>query len=142
MVKNIKRPEDLSVLTRKTPIGFSENDLANYANILDNGGATYQSKRGLVDKNSDKWRRIIGTIWEPLYPQKGKLADNKKAKRGSGKAYLSSNPDALVERLQLLFSSVQAGNTGIENKIVAILHELLRMKQITHNQNENIILHL
>jgi len=34
----------LSLLTRKAPIGYNENDLANYANILDNSGAIYQSK--------------------------------------------------------------------------------------------------
>jgi len=132
----------LSLLTRKTPIGYDDNDLANYANILDNSGAIYRSKHGPIDKNSEKWKNIVRPIWERLYPRRAKLADSKKAKRGEGVVYLSSDPDALVERLQLLISSAKAGNTGVRNEIVAILDELLRMKEITRNQYENILLRL
>jgi len=67
----------LSLLTRKAPIGYDNNDYANYANILDNSGAIYQSKHGSVDKNSEKWRNIVRPIWEQLYPQRAKLADSK-----------------------------------------------------------------
>jgi len=134
----------LSLLTRKAPIGYDDNDLANYANILDNGGAIYQSKHGPADKNSDKWKRIVRPIWEQLYPQKAKRADNKKIKRqaGDGVVYLSQDPNALVERLQLLFSSVQTGHTGVQNEIVAILDESLRMKEITQNEYQSILLRL
>jgi len=58
----------LSLLTRKAPIGYNDNDYKNYASILDNSGAIYQSKHGPVDKNSDKWKRIVRPIWEQLYP--------------------------------------------------------------------------
>lgn len=37
-----------------------------------------------------------------------------------------NNPDALVDRLQLLVASKQAGNTGLDNEISAILDELLQ----------------
>jgi len=129
----------LSLLTRKTPIGYDDNDLANYANILDNSGAIYQSKHGPKDKNSDKWKRIVRPIWEQLYPRRAKLADSKKAKRGNGIVYLSSDPNALVERLELLISSAKAGNTGVRNEIVSILDELLRMKIITRDYYKSIL---
>jgi len=53
--------------------------------------------------------------------------------------YLSSDPNALVERLQLLFSSAKAGNTGVQNEIVAILDKLLRMKIITRDYYKSIL---
>jgi len=71
-----------------------------------------------------------------------KSADSKKSKRGGGVVYLSQDPNTLVERLQLLFSSVQAGYTGVQNEIVAILDELLRMKEITRDEYKNILLRL
>jgi len=52
----------LSLLSRKIPIGYNDNDYENYANILDNAGAIYNSKRGPVDKKSCKWREIVRPI--------------------------------------------------------------------------------
>jgi len=97
---------------------------------------------GPANKNSEKWRRIVRLIWEKLYPQKAKLADSKKTKRISGVVYLSSDPNALVERLQLLLFSVRAGNMGVQNEIVAILDELRRIEKINVNDYKNILLRI
>ena len=45
---------------------------------------------------------------------------------GSGLKILPSDPNALIDRFDLLFSSKKAGHTGVRNEIVAILDELKR----------------
>ena len=44
--------------------------------------------------------------------------------------FLSSDPDELTERLQLLIGSKEAGNSNTMNEISAILKELMRMNII------------
>ena len=48
----------------------------------------------------------------------------------TGQVYLSSDPNALADRLGLLLASYHAGNTGTMNEIVAISDELLRQRYI------------
>ena len=48
---------------------------------------------------------------------------------GSG-LFLSSDPNALIDRFDLLFSSKKAGHTGVRNEIISILDELKRQKVI------------
>ena len=43
-----------------------------------------------------------------------------------GAVQFYNDPDQLVEHLQLLIASKQAGNTGVDNDISAILDELVR----------------
>jgi hypothetical protein len=43
------------------------------------------------------------------------------------------DPNQLVERLNLLVASKQAGNTGVDNEIAEILDELTRTGQIEEN---------
>ena len=45
---------------------------------------------------------------------------------GSGLKILPSEPNALIDRFDLLFSSKKAGHTGVRNEIVSILDELKR----------------
>ena len=53
---------------------------------------------------------------------------------GSGLKILPSDPNALIDRFDLLFSSKKAGHTGVKNEIVAILDELKRQKIINVNE--------
>ena len=46
--------------------------------------------------------------------------------KGKGLKFLSSDPNALIDRFDLLFSSKKAGHTGVRNEIVSILDELKR----------------
>ena len=50
---------------------------------------------------------------------------------GSGLKILPSDPKALIDRFDLLFSSQKAGHTGVKNEIVAILDELKRQRVIS-----------
>ena len=45
---------------------------------------------------------------------------------GTGLKFLSSDPNALIDRFDLLFSSQKAGHSGVRNEIVSILDELKR----------------
>ena len=52
---------------------------------------------------------------------------------GTGLKILPSDPNALIERFDLLFSSKKAGHTGVINEIVSILDELKRQGVINVN---------
>ena len=45
---------------------------------------------------------------------------------GTSLKFLSSDPNALIDRFDLLFSSQKAGHSGVRNEIVSILDELKR----------------
>ena len=45
---------------------------------------------------------------------------------GTGLTILPSDPNALIDRFDLLFSSQNAGHTGVRNEIISILDELKR----------------
>ena len=49
---------------------------------------------------------------------------------GTGLKILPSDPNALIDRFDLLFSSKKAGHTGVRNEIISILDELKRQKVI------------
>ena len=53
---------------------------------------------------------------------------------GSGLKILPSDPNALIDRFDLLFSSKKAGHTGVRNEIVSILDELKRQGVLKTNE--------
>ena len=53
---------------------------------------------------------------------------------GGGLKILPSDPNALIDRFDLLFSSKKAGHTGVKNEIVSILDELKRQGVINVNE--------
>ena len=52
---------------------------------------------------------------------------------GEGLKILPSDPNALIDRFDLLFTSQKAGHTGVRNEIVSILDELKRQGVINVN---------
>ena len=54
--------------------------------------------------------------------------------KGTGLKILPSNPNALIDRFDLLFSSKKAGHTGVRNEIVSILDELKRQGVLKTNE--------
>ena len=66
---------------------------------------------------------------EPDDPQPGTSSA-----KGYGLKFLPTDPNALIDRFDLLFSSKKAGHTGVKNEIVAILDELKRQKVININE--------
>ena len=65
-----------------------------------------------------KWVRILGPIWKEIM--------KKKKVEGKGVVVIPSDPNALLERLDLLLVSQEAGHTGVRNELVSICDELKR----------------
>ena len=66
----------------------------------------------------------------PLTPTKGTGL----SKAGQSPKILPSDPNALINRFDLLFSSKKAGHTGVRNEIVSILDELKRQGVLKTNE--------
>ena len=70
-----------------------------------------------------KWNNILTFIWHTdRFPQKGEFDKYE----GDGVVIIPSDPNALLERLDLLLASQEAGHTGVRNELVSICDELKR----------------
>ena len=63
---------------------------------------------------ADKWK-LIRYIWA-----------NRGEYEGKGVVVIPSDPNTLLERLDLLLASQKAGHTGVRNELVSICDELKR----------------
>ena len=95
------------------------DDYDNNARLMLKTNALYRSNN--PDSNypksskSYKWTKILKTIW-----------DNRREYDGSGVVVILSDPNALLERLELLLASQEAGHTGVGNELESICDELKR----------------
>ena len=98
---------------------YTEKDMKNYVKILLKTHVLHQGNNpnNPYPKSSkgDKWNRLLSNIWE-----------NRKTYEGMGVVIMPSDPNALLERLDLLLASQEAGHTGIGNELVSICDELKR----------------
>ena len=69
---------------------------------------------------SYKWNHILKDIW-----------NNREMYKGEGVTVIPSDPNALLERLDLLLSSQTAGHTGVGNELTSICDELKRQGAIS-----------
>ena len=127
---------------------FTEEDYLNYKRILKQTNAIYQDNNPMNNKpkanKGDKWKKVIKPIWDDIKPKKGKGGKGGKGKggekdpkpgtSGTGLKILPSDPNALIDRFDLLFSSKKAGHTGVRNEIVSILDELKRQGVLKTNE--------
>ena len=98
-------------------------DEENYANLMEK---TYVLHQGNNPNNphakssgGKKWNNILTYIWHT-----GKFPE--KEYEGTGVVVIPSDPNALLERLDLLLASQKAGHTGVRNEMVSICDELKR----------------
>ena len=70
-----------------------------------------------------KWKNILKEIW-----------GNRKKYEGSGVIV-----NALLERLELLLASQEAGHTGVGNELVSICDELKRQGDLNSMSYKNLI---
>ena len=112
---------------------YTEDDFVNYGELLIQTNAIYQNNNPDQNKpkssNSKKWKYLISPIWKEIKRRKATKdedEDPQPGTSGSGLKILPSDPNALIDRFDLLFSSKKAGHTGVRNEIVAILDELKR----------------
>ena len=104
----------------ENPQNYNDDDLKNYGRLLLKTNAIHRNNdpENPYPKasGSDKWRYLIRDIWY----NKGKYT-------GKGVAVvIPEDPNALLERLDLLLASQEAGHTGVGNELVSICDELKR----------------
>jgi len=122
------------LLVSKTPSDeiYTDEDYNNYKQIIHDTntirmGNNPNSSKPKASK-SWKWKNIMKEIW-----------DNRDEFEGSS-IILPSDPNALLERFDLLMASKGAGNTGVQNELVSIGDELRRQKVFDKNQYKNVML--
>ena len=127
------------LITSKNPENYTGEDLDKYRQLLLLTNAVYRDNN--PDNNnpksskSPKWKNIIKPIWEQIKIQKDEEEEYEEpATSGTCLKILPSDPNALIDRFDLLFSSKKAGHTGVRNEIVSILDELKRQGVLKTNE--------
>ena len=138
------------LITSKNPENYTGEDLDKYRQLLLLTNAVYRDNN--PDNNnpksskSPKWKNIIKHIWEQIKKQKEEEEEEYEEyeepatipftpTKGTGlPKILPSDPNALIDRFDLLFSSQKAGHTGVRNEIVSILDELKRQGVLKTNE--------
>ena len=119
---------------------YTEDDYLNYINLLVQTNTIYQgnnpNQNRAKSSGGDKWNKLISPVWEHIRESKKPLKRKRRQQdpTGNGLKILPSDPNALIDRFDLLFSSKKAGHTGVKNEIVAILDELKRQGVIKTNE--------
>ena len=123
------------------PENYTEEDLGKYQRLVILTNTAFRGNDPNSNKprssGSPKWKNIISLIWEEIKKQKEEDEDEDDLQpptSGTGLKILPSDPNALIDRFDLLFSSKKAGHTGVRNEIVSILDELKRQGVIKTNE--------
>ena len=162
--KYIGSPGLWELITSNNPQNFTEEDYNNYIFLLIQTNTIYQDNNPNSTKpksnKGSKWLNLISPVWEHIRESKKPLPKEKGKGKGRGKGrgkrqedpkpgtsgtdprteipggglILLSDPNALIDRFDLLFSSQKAGHTGVKNEIVSILDELKRQGVININE--------
>ena len=122
---------------------FTPEELGNYIYMMHITNTTYvgyDPSRAKKGGTSEKLKLIKPLVKlaedDKIEELKNKILSyfNEKEETGSGLKILPSDPNALIDRFDLLFSSKKAGHTGVRNEIVSILDELKRQGVIKTNE--------
>ena len=118
-----KNPDDI-IYTRK--------DYENYARMMLKTNILYRSNfpEGLYPKSSrsEKWIRLLSPVWR-----------NRKEYEGKGVVVIPSDPNALLETLDLLLASHEARHTGVGNELVSICDDLNRQGVLDSKSHKKLI---
>ena len=117
------------LIMSKNPKNFTDKDYDNYKDLMIMTNALHHdnNENNPHPKSSGgaKWK-LLSPIW---YRKKGGLyrfPKKKEGYEGEGVVVIPSDPNALLERLDLLLASQEAGHTGVRNELVSICDELKR----------------
>ena len=128
---------------------YKAEDLRDYIYIMDITKATYDKNNKRVGGNNkmnklikpfvialeeDGEDGLIDKIEEHFGLKEEYEEYTIPSTSGTGLKILPSDPNALIDRFDLLFSSKKAGHTGVRNEIVSILDELKRQGIIKTNE--------
>ena len=103
----------------KNPTDYTDDDHDNYSRLMLKTNTLHRDNN--PDSNDPKsrkgqtWKRMLKTIW-----------DNRGEYEGSWVVVILSDPNALLDKLDLLLVSQEAGHTGVRNELVSICDELKR----------------
>ena len=143
------------LMTSKEPENYTDEDKSKYQQLVILTNTAYRNNNPNQNypkrSSGKKWKKIIEPIWGQIKKQKEEeYKEFEESDEEEGNAFnlfddptpgtsgtgliLPSDPNALLERFDLLFSSKKAGHTGVKNEIVAILDELKRQKVINVNE--------
>ena len=110
----------------KNPVNYLKEDEANYKRLMrkTNTLHRYCDPKKPYPRSSDsyKWKKILSPIWHGEEEYEGK-----------GVVVIPSDPNTLLERLDLLLASQEAGHTGVGNELVSICYELKRQGVLDTN---------
>ena len=133
----------LIISKNPSPDKYTNEDKRQYKRLLIKTNAIFKDNnptetRAKGNYQGDKWKEVINPIWEEIKPKgKGKGKGGKDptpSTSGTGLKILSCDPNTLIDRFDLLFSSQKAGHTGVRNEIVSILDELKKQGVININE--------
>ena len=102
---------------------YTQDDYEKYAEIMVKTNALRYGKKAGAKPMANrgwKWKYLLKTIWNEKDRYEGKGLEEPQT------VILPSDPNALLERLDLLLASKAVGNTGVRNEIVSICDELKR----------------
>ena len=102
---------------------FSNKDRINYGRLMVKTNALHRK----YDSNNPyprasnglKWMGLLRHIWHER-EEYAKGYDEMEEYEGKGVIVMSSDPNPLLERLDLLLASQKAGHTGVGNELVSI----------------------
>ena len=114
----------------KNPKNNTDKDYDNYEDLMIMTNALHRNN----DENnshpkgsrSAKWVDLLGPIWRRKKGSVYMFPKKKEGYEGEGVVVIPSDPNALLERLDLLLASQEAGHTGVRNELVSICDELKR----------------
>ena len=124
------------LITSNTPQNYYEEDRMNYEDLMIMTNALHRNndEDNHYPKGNKgyKWNNILSDIW---FKKKSRIIFPKKKEgyEGEGVVVIPSDPNALLERLDLLLASQQAGHTGVGNELVSICDELKRQGVLDTN---------
>ena len=120
------------LLTSKEPENYDDKDYDMYEDLMIMTNALHvnndeDNPHPKGNHKSYKWLNIIRPIWFRKKRVVYRFPKKKEGyEEGSGVVVIPSDPNALLERLDLLLASQEAGHTGVRNELVSICDELKR----------------
>ena len=119
---------------------YNLEDLENYAKLLVRSNALPKNydpdNRRPLSSSGPEWKNLLSHIWKNKHLIKTEGEDEEDptpSTSGTGLTILPSDPNALIDRFDLLFSSQNAGHTGVRNELVSILDVLKSQGVINTN---------
>ena len=126
---------ELIMKNKPNPDNFNEKDLEAYGMLLLKTNVLHHNfnpdNPNPRSSDSYKWNYIFKHVWrnrEDIRKKEVERTAEKEVKKidGNGVVVIPSDPNALLERLDLLLASQEAGHTGVRNELVSICDELKR----------------